>query len=54
MRDIQKAIPKDSKVIVSCQKGLRSLAAAEQMSRAGAIHSRQHFPSPFTVVMFQW
>lgn len=35
MRDVQKAVSKDSKVIVACQKGLRSLAAAEQLSRAG-------------------
>lgn len=28
-------IPKDSKVLVACQKGLRSLAACEQLSRAG-------------------
>ena len=28
-------IPKDAKIIVACQKGLRSLAAAEQLSRAG-------------------
>lgn len=28
-------VPKDAKVIVACQKGLRSLAAAEQLSRAG-------------------
>lgn len=28
-------LPKDSKVIVACQKGLRSLAACEQLSRAG-------------------
>lgn len=35
MRDVQKKVPKDAKVIVACQKGLRSLAAAEQLSRAG-------------------
>jgi rhodanese-related sulfurtransferase len=28
-------VPKDSKVIVACQKGLRSLAACEQLNRAG-------------------
>jgi hypothetical protein len=28
-------VPKDTKVIVACQKGLRSLAACEQLSRAG-------------------
>jgi len=28
-------IPRDSKVIVVCQKGLRSLAACEQLSKAG-------------------
>jgi hypothetical protein len=28
-------IPKDSKVLVACQKGLRSLAACEQLNRAG-------------------
>lgn len=33
--DVQAKIPKDAKVIVACQKGLRSLAAAEQLSRAG-------------------
>ncbi|KAK9823713.1 hypothetical protein WJX72_004845 [[Myrmecia] bisecta] len=35
LADVQAAIPKDAKVIVACQKGLRSLAAAEQLSRAG-------------------
>jgi len=29
------AIPRDAKVIVACQKGLRSLAACEQLSKAG-------------------
>lgn len=28
-------VPKDGKVLVACQKGLRSLAACEQLSRAG-------------------
>jgi hypothetical protein len=28
-------VPKDAKVVVTCQKGLRSLAAAEQLSKAG-------------------
>ena len=28
-------IPKDAKIIVACQKGLRSLAACEQVSKAG-------------------
>ena len=28
-------MPKDAKVVVACQKGLRSLAAAEQLARAG-------------------
>jgi len=31
----QASIPKDKGVIIGCQKGLRSLAAAEQLSRAG-------------------
>ena len=31
----QASIPKDASVIVACQKGLRSLAACEQLSRAG-------------------
>lgn len=35
LNDVQKRIPKDAKVIVACQKGLRSLAACEQLSRAG-------------------
>jgi len=34
-RDVQAKIPKDARIIVTCQKGLRSLAAAEQLSRAG-------------------
>ena len=33
--DVQQKIPKDAKLIVTCQKGLRSLAACEQLSRAG-------------------
>lgn len=33
--DVQAKVPKDAKVVVTCQKGLRSLAAAEQMSKAG-------------------
>ncbi|KAK9836157.1 hypothetical protein WJX81_005629 [Elliptochloris bilobata] len=32
---VQAQVPKDAKLIVTCQKGLRSLAAAEQLSRAG-------------------
>lgn len=32
---VQTKIPKDKGVIIGCQKGLRSLAAAEQLSRAG-------------------
>lgn len=32
---VQAQIPKDKGVIIGCQKGLRSLAAAEQLSRAG-------------------
>lgn len=35
MSAVQAAVPKDAKVIVACQKGLRSLAAAEQLARAG-------------------
>ncbi|KAL4425370.1 hypothetical protein ABPG75_009386 [Micractinium tetrahymenae] len=35
MSEVQASIPKDAKVIVACQKGLRSLAACEQLSRAG-------------------
>ncbi len=31
----QAKIPKDGKVLVGCQKGLRSLAACEQLSKAG-------------------
>lgn len=32
---VQAQIPKDKGVIIGCQKGLRSLAAAEQLSRGG-------------------
>jgi rhodanese-related sulfurtransferase len=32
---VQARVPKDTGVIIGCQKGLRSLAAAEQLSRAG-------------------
>ncbi|KAK9786288.1 hypothetical protein WJX73_004939 [Symbiochloris irregularis] len=35
LSEVQKKIPKDKKVVVTCQKGLRSLAASEQLSRAG-------------------
>lgn len=35
MRDIAAKVPKDAKIILGCQKGLRSLAAAEQLSKAG-------------------
>ncbi|KAK9847231.1 hypothetical protein WJX84_005305 [Apatococcus fuscideae] len=35
MAQVQSKIPRNSKVIVACQKGLRSLAACEQLSRAG-------------------
>lgn len=28
-------MPKETGIIIGCQKGLRSLAAAEQLSRAG-------------------
>ena len=33
--DVQQQILKDAKVIVACQKGLRSLAAAEQVRDEG-------------------
>lgn len=33
--DVLSKVPKDANVIVGCQKGLRSLAACEQLSRAG-------------------
>lgn len=32
---VQGKVPKDAKVIVGCQKGLRSLAACEQLARVG-------------------
>ncbi|KAK9827948.1 hypothetical protein WJX74_011026 [Apatococcus lobatus] len=35
MPQVQSKVPRNSKVIVACQKGLRSLAACEQLSRAG-------------------
>eukprot|EP00884_Botryococcus_braunii_P010228 jgi/Botrbrau1/19206/Bobra.0077s0108.2 len=35
MAEVQARIPKDAKIIVACQKGLRSLQAAEMLSRAG-------------------
>mmetsp|Transcript_26024 Transcript_26024/g.56766 ORF Transcript_26024/g.56766 Transcript_26024/m.56766 type:complete len:286 (+) Transcript_26024:126-983(+) len=35
LAQVQSQVPKDAKVIVGCQKGLRSLAACEQLSRAG-------------------
>jgi rhodanese-related sulfurtransferase len=35
LADVQARIPKDAKVVVVCQKGLRSLAACEALSRAG-------------------
>jgi len=35
MQEVRAKVPQDSKVVVGCQKGLRSLAAAEQLSRAG-------------------
>jgi hypothetical protein len=35
MRDVRASVPSDAKVIVACQKGLRSLAAAEQLAKAG-------------------
>ena len=35
LADVQQKIPKDAKLIVICQKGLRSLAACEQLSKAG-------------------
>ena len=33
--EVQAAVPKDKPVVVACQKGLRSLAACEQLVRAG-------------------
>lgn len=35
MGEVQAKIPKDAKIVVGCQKGLRSLAACEALSRAG-------------------
>mmetsp|Transcript_34751 Transcript_34751/g.103091 ORF Transcript_34751/g.103091 Transcript_34751/m.103091 type:complete len:275 (-) Transcript_34751:317-1141(-) len=35
LAQVQAQIPKDAKIVVACQKGLRSLAACEQLSRAG-------------------
>lgn len=35
LSEVQQKVPKDAKVLVACQKGLRSLAACEQISRAG-------------------
>eukprot|EP01026_Neomeris_dumetosa_P073398 TRINITY_DN7549_c0_g1_i1.p2 TRINITY_DN7549_c0_g1~~TRINITY_DN7549_c0_g1_i1.p2 ORF type:complete len:271 (-),score=45.39 TRINITY_DN7549_c0_g1_i1:112-924(-) len=35
LADVQSRLPKDAKVIVGCQKGLRSLAACEKLSMAG-------------------
>ncbi|KAG1673544.1 hypothetical protein FOA52_003844 [Chlamydomonas sp. UWO 241] len=35
IQQVQANIPKDAKIVVACQKGLRSLAACEQLSRAG-------------------
>lgn len=35
MNVVQASVPKDAKVVVACQKGLRSLTAAEQLARAG-------------------
>lgn len=32
---VRNAVPSDARVVVACQKGLRSLAAAEQLARAG-------------------
>jgi rhodanese-related sulfurtransferase len=32
---VQAQVPKDARVIVGCQKGLRSLAACEQVVRSG-------------------
>jgi rhodanese-related sulfurtransferase len=33
--DVSAAVPRTARVVVACQKGLRSLAAAEQLARAG-------------------
>lgn len=35
MPEVLNKMPTDTKVVVTCQKGLRSLAACEQLSRAG-------------------
>ncbi|GAB4815529.1 hypothetical protein N2152v2_002575 [Parachlorella kessleri] len=35
MNEVLSQVPKDSRVVVACQKGLRSLAACETLSRAG-------------------
>lgn len=35
LAQVQAQVPKDARVVVACQKGLRSLSAAEQLSRAG-------------------
>ena len=35
MEEVEAQVPKDAKVIVCCQKGLRSLMACEQMVRLG-------------------
>jgi rhodanese-related sulfurtransferase len=35
LRGVEAAVPKSARVVVACQKGLRSLAAAEQLARAG-------------------
>ncbi|KAL4854502.1 Rhodanese-like domain-containing protein 11 [Chlorella vulgaris] len=35
MAEVQASVPKDTPVVVACQKGLRSLAACEPLSRAG-------------------
>ena len=35
MRAVRSSVPDDAKIVVACQKGLRSLAAAEQLARAG-------------------
>ncbi|GAX84674.1 hypothetical protein CEUSTIGMA_g12095.t1 [Chlamydomonas eustigma] len=35
MQQVQQAVSKDARVVVMCQKGLRSLASCEQLSNAG-------------------
>uniref|UniRef100_A0A7S0S0D3 Rhodanese domain-containing protein n=1 Tax=Chlamydomonas leiostraca TaxID=1034604 RepID=A0A7S0S0D3_9CHLO len=35
LAQVQAQVPKDARVMVACQKGLRSLAACEQLARAG-------------------